>query len=145
MNQCNQKTRTLARWLIAYEAGELPAEEKPQAIIRVFDRLRLMLFQLIGPYGFRSLLSRSVKVSAVSIPILSGAQVRSDGILLLGDPQPQTVPNPTEAANAAESLLMEFFEMLFSFIGTPLTLRLVRGVWANAPFDETETIIEVRS
>lgn len=115
--------RDFARRLLALEAArdERPGEPSGGAM-RVCDRLRAPLTRLAGVAGFRSLLSRALALAKAEAPALAGAHVRADGTL-------EGLPTDADAEFAVVTQLLD---LLVTFIGEPLTRRLVQDVWPDA-------------
>jgi hypothetical protein len=130
--------RHLARRLIAVEAAR---DESPGApaggAVRVCDRLRESLSRLTGVAGFRSLISRALALAKAEVPSLAPAQVRADGSLegLDGSRHDQGAGSGGEAGVAVVAQLLG---LLMTFVGEPLTLRLVRDAWPDASIPVTD-------
>src|SRR5450755_4784179 len=82
MNRATPQMRIFARRLMTHEMGEneSPATETPAGFI-VCEKLRLHLATFIGNTGFRTLLSRSLALSAKEVPWLRTVRVNADGPL----------------------------------------------------------------
>jgi len=118
-------TRELAQRLLAYEAlepGTTMADA--QSICRVCDKLRHPLTTLAGSAGYRSLLARALTLAKQESPVLKAWEVRSDGSLqgLNG-----------EAAQSGAVLIAQIIGLMITFIGEPLTLRLLHDIWLDLP------------
>ena len=118
-------TRELAQRLLAYEAlepGTTMADA--QSICRVCDKLRRPLTTLAGSAGYRSLLARALTLAKQESPVLKAWEVRSDGSLqgLNG-----------EAAQSGAVLIAQIIGLMITFIGEPLTLRLLHDIWLDLP------------
>ena len=120
--------RDFARRLIALEAAR---NEPPAAgAVRVGEKLRLPLARLAGEAGFRSLMSRALAMAKAEVPSLVAVQVRADGSLEGLDGR----GNEQDAAVAGEAgvvVVAQLLGLLVTFIGEPLTLRLVRDSWPD--------------
>ena len=120
--------RDFARRLIALEAAR---NEPPAAgAVRVGEKLRLPLARLAGEAGFRSLMSRALAMAKAEVPSLVAVQVRADGSLEGLDGR----GNEQDAAVAGEAgvvVVAQLLGLLVTFIGEPLTLRLVRDTWPD--------------
>ena len=106
--------------------------------MRVIEELRLRLSRLAGVDSFRSLLSRALTVAKAEVPSLNMVRVAADGSLkglegLDGIEQSQEEAVPT--GQAGLSLVAHVLELLVTFIGAPLALRLVRDKWPDASMD----------
>ena len=128
----SQGTKELARRLLAFESVH---DESPYArvdvAVRVIDQLRLHLVRVAGVDGFRSLLARALTLARREVPLLDMVRVRADGSLegLEGIEKRQEVET---AAQAGVVLVAQLLELLVTFIGKPLTLRLVLDEWPGA-------------
>jgi len=95
-----------------------------QSICRVCDKLRHPLTTLAGSAGYRSLLARALTLAKQESPVLKAWEVRSDGSLqgLNG-----------EAAQSGAVLIAQIIGLMITFIGEPLTLRLLHDIWLDLP------------
>ena len=120
------KARQLAQWLLAYEGGPEGVPTVAPAAWRVAEKLRRHLGKLLGPMGFRTLLSRALTLAARENQTLSDVRVNADGSLEgLAE-----LPSPS-ALEAHAVLITYLLALLMTFIGETLTLQLVRDVWAD--------------
>lgn len=120
----------LARRLLAGEAASGRPDAPGGAAIAACGRMGASLEKLIGPVGFRSLLSRSLAVTRTKLPALGPVAVRPDGSLEGFEAVP-----PAEADEAAIALLAELLGLLATFVGETLALQIVRDVWPDAVAD----------
>lgn len=136
MSTASQEIQSLARRLLAFEeAHENWSVAHADVAVQVIDELRAQLIRLTGVHGFRSLLSRALTLAKAQVPSLNMVQVRDDGSLegfeAIKDSQ------EAEAAKQAGIILVaHLLELLVTFIGAPLTLRLIRDKWPDASLDE---------
>jgi len=127
--------QNLARRLLALEAARASAsEERTHEAVLVCEKLRISLTRFAGAEGFASLLRRSLALARAEVPALSRITIESDcstdGLEALA---------AEEADGGAETtvaLTAHLLELLVTFIGEPLTLRLVREAWPNESLDE---------
>ena len=134
MNPLAPATRDLAFWLLTQEdiAGE--PSKKMDAAFRVCEKLRQSLSTLAGAAGYRSLISRALTLANKETPSPGKVQVREDGSLEWTEAvEPQQ--GTDEAATGGVVLVAQLLGLLFAFIGQALTLRLVRDLWPDAPFE----------
>lgn len=135
-------TKNLARWLLAHECSEVnPSEETVQTAVRVCEKLRRPLSTLAGVDGYRALLSRALALAKRDLPSLGTVQVREDGTL----DWPGAALNGREMDEDADGgvpLVAQLLGLLAIFIGEALTLRLVRDVWPDAPFEGIDSETE---
>jgi hypothetical protein len=124
MNTATPAIQNLARRLIALEAAREPLDEPIDEGVRVCEKLRAPLAKLAGVAGFRSLMARAKALATAEVPWLDSVQVRPDGSLEGFDAarrQQGTVPN----GEAGVVVVTQLLGLLVTFIGEPLTLRLV--------------------
>ena len=124
--------QNLARLLLAYEAAQAkPSEATAQSAvcIRVCEKLRGPLSTLAGVDGYRALISRALALAKAEVPSLGLARVREDGSLEV----PQGDMDKT--LNGGAALVAQLLGLLVTFIGGALTMRLVRDVWPDVPFE----------
>jgi hypothetical protein len=119
------EARDLARRLLSFEVStdEVPNGDVP-AVFIVSEKLRRPLSTLVGTVGFRSLLVRALTLARREAKVLCAVQVKEDGSLegLNGD-----------ATHAGDVLIAHLIGLLETFIGEPLTLRLVKDAWPDLP------------
>lgn len=123
-------TRELAQRLMDHEAVEAgTANSDTQAVCRVCDKLRRPLTTLTGAAGFRSLLARALTLAKKESPLLGAWEVKSDGSLqgLNG-----------ESTQPGAVLIAQLIGLMITFIGEPLTLRLLHDVWLDLPDSEVK-------
>ena len=129
------ESRYLAQSLLTYEAvaGE-NSEPTESAAFRVCAKLRRPLIALAGIAGFRSLLSRALMLARARAPSLSAVLVAADGSLQgLDELGPQI--DKEQAREGGAILIAQLIELLLTFIGEGLTLRMVQDVWPEASFE----------
>lgn len=102
--------------------------------VRVCEKLRISLTRFAGADGFTSLLRRALALARSEVPVLHGMQVKADGSLegleeLVAD-------HSSRGVEAAAAITTHLLGLLVTFIGEPLTLRLVREAWPDAALDE---------
>jgi hypothetical protein len=129
--------RDFARRLIACEAAyDEPPAGCGRAAVRVCEKLRPPVARLAGTEGFRSLLSRAVALAKSEVSSLAAVQVRADGSLEgLDDDRPDR--DAVAGGEGGVVVVAQLLGLLVTFIGEPLTLRLVRDAWPDAPIPAT--------
>jgi hypothetical protein len=140
--------RDLARRLLAASqvAPDTPDTRIHIAVLTT-QRMRNSLSRFAGADGFTSLLRRALMLARQEAPSLNNIKVGVDGSLM-GFDTPAAQPeagskNSKEADEAAAlAILANLFTLLATFIGEPLTLRLVRDAWPNVPLDDFNSRIE---
>jgi len=125
----------LAGRLIALEAtgSKSPSMTFPAAFAAC-EKLRRPLATLLGDVGFGALLSRALALAASEVKWLGVVHVDPGGALE-GLAGPQATISPAESARGGVVLLAQLLGLLSTFIGSDLTLRLVREVWPKLDVD----------
>jgi Asp/Glu/hydantoin racemase len=114
------------RRLVSHESSN-DQEGLIAASTRVTNKLGQRLSKIIGLEGYRTLLTRAVKLTALQHPTFATVSVAVDGALFV----PATTTVSDEEAYIA--LVEHTFELLTTFIGDDLTLRMVFAVWPDFP------------
>lgn len=126
--------RGLARRLLAMEASHQRASHQHlYEAVRVCDKLRLSLTRFAGADGFASLLERSLALARVEVPSLNRITVKPD--CSMDGLEALAADEADGGIEAAGALAAHLLGLLVTFIGEPLTLRLVRESWPDATFD----------
>jgi hypothetical protein len=123
--------QVLARRVLAIEAASHRANEAhTHEAVRVCEKLKISLTRLAGAEGFASLLRRSLALARTEVPSLSDITLNPDcsmeGLETLAAQDPQG------AVEAGAAIIAHLLGLLVTFIGEPLTLRLVRESWPDA-------------
>jgi hypothetical protein len=130
--------KELAKRLLADEAT---ARKRPggndSAAFRVVEKVRQPLGQLLGIAGFRALFSRALALANEEVPWLRALHIKSDGSLEgLGELE----ANLDEDGIVGGELILvaRLLELLITFIGSALTLRIIQDAWPKATFDDLD-------
>jgi hypothetical protein len=143
MSITSPEIQDLARRLLAFEAAhDTSSEAGVDGVVRVIEELRMRLIKLAGVDGFRSLLSRALTLAKAEAPSLKVAQVGADGSVQGFDDIEQSPEAGAAAGQAGTILVAHLLQLLVTFIGTPLTLRLVRDAWPDASMDGADSRTE---
>jgi hypothetical protein len=138
MSTASPEIKDLVRQLLAFEAAhDNSSQARIDVAVQVIEELRMRLIRLAGVDGFRSLLSRALTLAKAEVPSLNVVNVRADGSLEGFD----GIEQRHEAGAAGQAgivLVAHLLELLVSFIGEPLTLRLVRDKWPDASMDGSD-------
>ena len=123
-----QKTRDLARSLVACEAGASTTSLKTEpATVRVYERLRRQLGAPVGIDGFQALASRALALAKSESPRLSAVRVTANGGLVgLGEAESQT--DTDEDAEVGIVLIAKLLGLFLTFLGEATTLRLIEDL-----------------
>lgn len=137
MSTASPATRELARRLFAHEAARARRPAGARDAARVCEELHARLSKLMGAAGFASLLSRALALAKAEAPSLEAVRVRADGTLEGFDQDGQD-EDAEAAANRGVVLVANLLGLLVTFIGAPLTVRLLRDAWPEAPIEEID-------
>ena len=130
MDRPSASLRDLARRLLAVEAaGTGDANAQVQAAVRVCEKLRISLTRFAGTDGFASLLRRALALARAEAPALQVVTSNSNGSLqglesLMAD-------TPNGGPEALVTLVTHLLGLLETFVGEPLTRRLVAEIWPD--------------
>lgn len=134
MDSPSASLRALALRLLAAEKAYPPDPLQPMyEAVRVCDKLGQSLTRFAGADGFASLLGRSLALARLEVPSLARVAVQSNGIL--DGLEALAFDEDDAGAAAAIALSAHLLGLLVTFIGEPLTLRLVRESWPDASLD----------
>ena len=126
--------RGLARRLLAAEARHPSASGRHlHEAVRVCDKLRVSLTRFAGADGFASLMARSLTLARVEVPSLDRVTVKPD--CSMDGLEALVADDADGGVAAAVALSAHLLGLLVTFIGEPLTLRLVRESWPDVSFD----------
>ena len=127
--------RDLAQRLLALEAAS-QSEPDPNGHegVRVCDKLRICLTRFAGADGFTALLRRALALARADVPSLQSVKINADGRLEGLEEFAADARNP--AGEAVTAITAHLLGLLATFIGEPLTRRLVREAWPDAALDE---------
>ena len=141
MSTTSPQIQELARRLLAFEAAHVNSSEaRVHVAVQVIQDLRARLIKLAGVDGFRSLLSRALTLAKAEAPSLNMVQVSADGSLAGFEGIEQSQVGAT--GQAGMILVAHLLELLVTFIGEPLTLRLVRDKSPDASMDGADVRTE---
>jgi len=117
--------KQLAERLVTFEAAaQNSSKDDAHAICRVCEKLRRRLTTLTGTAGFTSVLSRALTLAKRETPALRVVQVRPDGSM---------EGLSSETAEAYPVLVAYLLNLLVTFIGEVLTMRLLTDIWPDGP------------
>ncbi len=92
--------------------------------MRVCEKLRISLTRFAGADGFTSLLRRALALARAEVPALHGVQVKADGSL--EGLEELAADAGSGGVEAAVAITTHLLGLLVTFVGEPITLRLVR-------------------
>jgi len=138
MDTISPTSRDLAKRLLARErqCGKpaalcLHGETLPAAA-GVCGKLRTVLVTFAGIAGFRSLLTRSLTLTAARAPELKGVTVNVDGSLS-GLENVESSKKKSPVQEWEELLVAQLLDLLVTFVGEGLMQQLVRQAWPDLP------------
>jgi hypothetical protein len=126
--------RVVAQRLLAVEAANRSATDvSGHDAVRVCEKLRISLVRLAGSDGFAALLRRTLALATAEVPALAHVTVNTDcSIEGLHELASNTADGGVDGPVAITAHLLG---LLATFIGEPLTLRLVREAWPDASLE----------
>ena len=130
--------RDLAQRLLA--SSQTPADPHVPKVVIAIEKLRASLTRFAGADGFLSLLRRALTLARAEVPSLQSVKVGPDGHLV-GFEQ-IAIDSPKAGLEAAVAITAQLLGLLGSFIGEPLTGRLLREAWPDIALDELHSTIE---
>ena len=133
--------RDLARRLLAVEAASQSASgAHVHEAVRVCDKLRISLTRFAGSDAFTSLMRRALTLARAEVPAAQSITVKADcsmeGLEELAADAKKSGGGGDGAAEAVAAITAHLLGLLVTFIGKPLTLRLVREAWSDASLGE---------
>jgi hypothetical protein len=135
MDTPSRSTRDLARRLLAVEAASpSAAEPRVHEAVRVCEKLRVSLTRFAGADGFKALLRRALALARAEVPALDGVAEKADGSVEGLEELAADARNV--GTDAAVAIIAHLLGLLITFIGAPLTVRLVGEGWPDALLDE---------
>jgi hypothetical protein len=128
----------LAGWLLAQETGiEADPPGVSAAAERVCQKISRRLSRLVSPAGSQAILSRALHLARADFHFLEGVLAgRPPEACLEGLPERMTDVQADQAHAGLLAVLGAVLDLLVGFIGEDLTIRLLREVWPNLPFQD---------
>jgi hypothetical protein len=143
--------RDLAQRLLTYEANAVNTSEPlDSTVLRVYEKLRQSLGGFAGTAAFYSLASRALAMASSEIPNLRAVRVSADGALnglghglrhvsgefVLQIEIEHDRTGEQWAGDEGIAVIARLLGLLLTFLGKPITLRLLRDAWPGAAFDD---------
>lgn len=127
--------RALAHRLLAHEAGMAhDSGDTAASGSAVCQKLLAEIEQFIGHDGFKALLARALHMARVEFPFLAEVQIgESDEGWLIGLSENIATRDATEVSDSIAAVLGGFIDLLGTFIGHDLTLRMIHRRWPEVP------------
>jgi hypothetical protein len=128
MDELSPSIRDLARRLLA--SSQTATDPHLHVAVLVSEKLRIPVTQFAGAAGFEALLRRALALASAEVPALRSAKISTDG-RLEGFEQLASQTGSVRGEEAV-AITAHLLGLLVTFIGEPLTLRLVREAWPEA-------------
>ena len=126
--------REAIRRTLANRVGDAPANAGAiaEATLKTWHQMSARLSPVIGAEGVDVLLDRSLHLTNTVYPWLAIAVYERERATLLASIRKHLADRETDvAAEAGQTLLVNFVELLSTLIGESLTERLLGPVWAS--------------
>jgi hypothetical protein len=136
------EVRDLAHRLLTYEAdagsGSSP---KGSPTLRVYEKLRRSLVEVVGISGFQSLATRALTLARPEAAGLGGLRIAQNGALEgLDEIHLEGAMDMERAGDVGIPLITRLLELLRMFLGEALTLSLLRNAWPGEVFDDSNAV-----
>ena len=123
--------RAWAQRLLAVEAANRSVSvARVHEALLVCEKFRICLTRLAGADGFAALLRRALALARGDVPSLQAVKVTVD-CRLEGLEDFFAAGAGNAGTEAASAIIAHLLGLLVTFIGEPLTLRLVREAWPD--------------
>lgn len=126
--------RNLSRRLLA--ASRTASDQPVHEAALVSEKLRIPLTRFAGAEGFASLLRRALVLASAEVPFLQSLSVGPGGGLEGFEQLASDASTAGAGGEAAVVLTSHLLGLLSTFIGEPLTLKLIREAWPDTALDE---------
>ena len=135
MDTPSASLRSFARRLLVVE-GASTGGVNPQVHVaaRVCEKLRISLTRFAGHEGFASLLRRALALARAEAPALQALALRPDGLVV--GLEALAADEKNGGPEAVVTLVSHLLGLLVTFIGEPLTRRLVAEAWPHASLEK---------
>ena len=129
MSRATPQMRYLAQQILTYEGGANPASLASNTLhFNGVKKLSPYFVALLGAFSFRLILERALAAASEEVPWLSQISINDDD-MLQGFDGPG-VPIVAETVLAGWTVLLAcLLELLITFTGETMTLRMLRDVW----------------
>lgn len=120
--------KDLAILVLSHERTDISDIKEFQSVVqRIFERLNSHLSIRLGTGGYHALLYRAVTLAASGSPWLASVHVSQDG-LVEGF---QDMSQYDAIYNGSVAILAHLIELLDTFIGRILTIRILHNIWPD--------------
>ena len=123
----SQSARYIAEQLVMQETSFSDSQPKVKFSFTACEKLRRLLSSLLGKTQFRALLSRALALTRPELPTVGPVKVNTEGRL---EGVVELLPGltPKDVIEAETALVSHMVDLLFVFLGEPLTIRLLQDV-----------------
>jgi hypothetical protein len=126
--------QSLAQRLLSLEAENSGGDALGHGAVRVCEKFRVSLTRFAGPEAFASLMRRSLALARADAPSLEAVTLNANGSLAgLEGLASETRNGESEAV---VEIIAHLLGLLVTFIGEPLTLRIVHEWWPEVRLGE---------
>lgn len=119
--------RELARKVLNLEAASGASDSHPHEAVRVVETLRISLTRFAGTDGFATLMRRALVLSRAEDPSLTVVKIKPDGSI----DGIEAIVAGENGNEAASTITAHLLFLLVTFIGEPMTMRLVLEAWPD--------------
>jgi len=121
-------------------ANRSDSEMRVHEALRVYENLRTSLTRFAGPDGFTALMRRALALARAEVPALQSVTVKPDGTIVGLE---EIAFNSRDAGiEATVAITANLLLLLVTFIGEPLTFRLISDAWPDVPLEKMKMEIE---
>jgi hypothetical protein len=118
--------RAWAQRLLALETANSSASDSHLHVaVRVSEKLQISLTRFVGADGFSALQRRALALARTEVPSLQAVKITAQGRL-------EGIEEADKDGEAATAITAHLLGLLVTFIGEPLTLRLMENSFPNA-------------
>jgi hypothetical protein len=136
LNIPSRSIQVLARRVLSIEAaGRRANDAHVHEAVRVCQKIGISLIRFAGADGWASLLRRSLALAREDVPSLGQITLKPDGSM--DGLEALAAQDAQSGVEAGAAIIAHLLGLLVTFIGEPLTLRLLRESWPGVSLDET--------
>jgi len=128
MEQETPTTKHFAGLVLENElADSSDPNDLQSAVERIFDKLNAHLSIRFGSGGYHALLRRALTLAADDVSVLASVHISEDGSV----EGFQGMTDSQSISDGSVAMLARLIELLDTFIGRNLTVRVLQNVWPN--------------
>jgi hypothetical protein len=134
----SHESRRIAATLANRAGADATPAQIADTMVEIWQEIDATLIPIIGHRGAVALYKRSLYLAGATHPWLAGIQESLQATIDLAPLRSSLARQSATAASAgATTLLQTFDHLLASLVGSSLTERLLRPVWANTSSGRT--------